>query len=212
MRLRPLPLALIVCCLLASAGLLSWRHSRAQAFNGRDAAADATTATLPEFMQLPDFELVNRDGRPIHKADLLGHVWILDFIYSDCTSFCPLMTRQMTVLRGKLGPNTDIRSISISVDPDKDKPAVLQKYAESNAAVTDKWLYLTGDSQQILRLLKTMYFVPQNATRIDRDMHSTRFVLIDKTATVRGFYLRGDDQQQQKLVGDAGVLDAMLLK
>ena len=50
---------------------------------------------LKVFGTVPDFSLIERSGRTVTLDDLRGHVWIADFIFTNCANTCPSMTAQM---------------------------------------------------------------------------------------------------------------------
>jgi protein SCO1/2 len=88
-------------------------------------AADGKVVSLPEELN---------DGRPV----------ILDFIYTSCTEICPVTSRTFAQLQRKLGSDRDkVHMVSISIDPEQDTPAVLNKYAKKYGAGPE-WQHYTG--------------------------------------------------------------------
>jgi protein SCO1/2 len=84
----------------------------------------------------------------VSDADVRGKVVVADFIYTTCTDICPALTAQMAALRTRLAAEgllgDDVMLLSISVDPLRDTPEVLQAYSEPFAAESANWLFLTG--------------------------------------------------------------------
>ena len=77
---------------------------------------------LPILSTVPDFSLTERSGQPFGLNDLRGHVWVADFIFTNCAGTCPIMTTamteiQQTALAEKLD---DVKLVSITVDPEGD--------------------------------------------------------------------------------------------
>ena len=105
----------------------------------------------PVLDPVPAFALVNRDGRPVQLRDLAGAPWIADFIFTRCPASCPLMTARMARLERELPRDLGLRLVSFTVDPERDTPAVLERYAESYKA-PGRWLFLTGPKEEIYRL------------------------------------------------------------
>lgn len=164
--------------------------------------------TPPVLWQLPDFNLVNRDGRPVTLKDLEGAPWIADFIFTRCPASCPMMTARMARLEGELPRDLGVRLVSISVDPEHDTPQVLQRYAASFKAPS-RWLFLTGDGPQIYRLSKEGFKLavgPSSQGTAEPILHSTRFVLVDGRGGVRGFYDGFDEESMKKLAQDLKAL------
>ena len=73
---------------------------------------------------LPPFTLQDEQGRPFGSSQLLGKMYVADFIYTACTDSCPLLTARMGEIQDRLaraGP--EVHLISFSVDPERDTPA-----------------------------------------------------------------------------------------
>lgn len=109
---------------------------------------------LPRLGAVPAFILQERSGATLMQAELLGHVWIAGFIYTRCSTECPLMSSQMARLQEALSAERDVRLVSITVDPQHDTPEVLTRYAQSFAAHPQRWFFLTGDKVVIYRLAR----------------------------------------------------------
>ena len=109
---------------------------------------------LPVYGALPDFALVERSGRPVRRSDLEGKIWVASFIFTNCADECPLMSAELTRLQADVAAMEDIRLVSITVDPERDTPAVLSQYAERFTADPERWLFLTGDKEAIYRLAR----------------------------------------------------------
>jgi protein SCO1/2 len=168
----------------------------------------------PVLDPVPAFALVNRDGRPVRLKDLAGAPWIADFIFTRCPASCPLMTARMARLERELPPDFGVRLVSFTVDPERDTPAVLERYAESYKAPA-RWLFLTGPKKEIYRLSRQGFKLgiddppPAAAAAspaVEPILHSTRFVLVDAQGRIRGYYDGFDEESMAKLRRD---LDAL---
>jgi len=122
------------------------------ALNRGGFAGQASTETLDRFGEVPDFALINRDGKAVVKADLLGRVWVAHFIFTQCHETCPLSGSLMAQLQKTFSAADDVRLVSITVDPAHDTPAVLSAYASRLRAHSTRWLFLTGDKKHIYQL------------------------------------------------------------
>jgi len=147
----PRLLGLLVALLAISlaAGWI-WYFMRGQTREG----AGTTLRGLQVFGSLPDFSLTDRTQRTITRADLLGMVWVANFIYTRCTDTCPLQSARMAALQRDFTEERGLRFLSITVDPKRDTPAVLAKYAGRYDADRDRWWFLTGDKQAIYALIQ----------------------------------------------------------
>lgn len=103
---------------------------------------------------VPDVTLVDASGKPVALRALLssGEPLALNFIFTTCTTICPVMTATFAQMRRDLGDAAGrVRLVSISIDPEQDRPEVLRRYAERFGA---GWTFLTGDSQDVERVLR----------------------------------------------------------
>lgn len=102
----------------------------------------------------PSFRLTERSGKEITSADLRGKVWIADFIFTRCVDVCPVMSAQMARLQSEFSDEPGLKLVSISVDPEHDRPAILARYATQFHADPERWYFLTGDKKAIYRLVR----------------------------------------------------------
>src|SRR5256885_7300127 len=107
--------------------------------------------TVSSYGTVPEFVFVNQDGKNFDSAQLRGKIWIADFIYTTCPGPCPMISSRMSELQKPLG-KTDVHLVSFSVDPEKDTPDVLHRYAEKLQAEPDRWDFLTGPKSAIYKL------------------------------------------------------------
>jgi protein SCO1/2 len=86
---------------------------------------------------VPDFQLTNQDGKPIHLEQFRGKAVLLTFIYTCCPlpDFCPRVTRNFAVIEKSLAQNPALYGkthlICTSFDPAGDTPARLKSYGET---------------------------------------------------------------------------------
>lgn len=110
--------------------------------------------------ETPDFTLVNQDGKKISLKKYRGRTLVLTFIYTRCPlpDYCPLMTRNFALIHEGLQRNPALKQnthlLSVSVDPEHDRPNVLRQYGlkqfESNQTEAFKtWEFATGTSDQV---------------------------------------------------------------
>jgi cytochrome oxidase Cu insertion factor (SCO1/SenC/PrrC family) len=161
-------------------------------------AGCSASAGLPSYGVVPDFSLIDQSNQPFLSANTLrGKVWIADFIFTNCAGPCPRMSAQMRQVDNALH---DIKFVSFTVDPTRDTPEVLQKYAQRYQAESGIWYFLTGSQADLHNLARNVFLLGD----VNGDLqHSTRFVLIDKHSRVRGYYLTSDDDAIPRLIADA---------
>ncbi len=98
---------------------------------------------------IPPVRLVREDGKVVSLADELndGRPVVLNFIFTTCSSICPVMSQVFSQLDRKLGEGHEpVHLVSISVDPEADTPARLREYAQQFHAGSD-WNHYTGTVQ-----------------------------------------------------------------
>jgi protein SCO1/2 len=159
-------------------------------------------APLPVLGQVPDFTLTAQTGQPFQGSTLLGHVWIADFIYTNCPGPCPLMTQRLKRVQQATG--SSIRLVSFTVDPARDTPAALTAYARRFGAKADRWTFLTGDPKTLNMLDRDAFKLGALDPSFD---HSTRFVLVDARNRIRGYYGMGLENMVERISKDAQDLE-----
>ena len=148
------------------------RHRRAQ-------SADPGLASLPssESAQryFTDVQLTNQDGKHLRfYSDLLqGKVVVINSFFSGCTAVCKVTMPLFYSLQEKFAARTgrDLHLISISVDPEADTPAALQRYAAGLGAKPG-WDFLTGDKQSVELALRKLGFATEA-----KEGHSNIFIV-----------------------------------
>ncbi|MGH9559280.1 MAG: SCO family protein [Bryobacteraceae bacterium] len=160
----------------------------------------AARPKLPDYSHIPDFTLTDQTGALFSSAaQLHGHVWVADFIYTTCPGPCPRMSSQMHEVQTALSKDGGFRFVSFTVDPKNDTPPVLAAYAK-NFDAKPGWFFLTGAESTLQRLCRNAFMLGN----VDESLqHSTRFVLVDRDSQVRGYYETSDADAIPKLISDA---------
>ena len=163
--------------------------------------------TIASYGTVPAFQLTNQDNQPFGTEQLNGKIWIVDFIFSTCPGPCPMISSRMAELQKPL-EKTDVRLVSITVDPAKDTPEVLKGYAEKLEAQRGRWDFLTGPKVAIYDLSRSGFKLPvsEDSDQPGVPAHSTRAVLVDRRGTIRGYYDVLAADTPTKLVADANQL------
>jgi protein SCO1/2 len=166
-------------------------------------------APLPAYGMMPEFVLQDQDGRAVHLSDLRGKVWVADVIFTRCAGQCPLMSAHLQAISRRIPASAPIRFVSFTTDPAFDTPAVMKKYAQRYAADESRWLFLTGGKPALRAVivdgLKLTAMDKAAATQenpADLFVHSAKFVLIDGTGQIRGYY-DGETEASIAQVADA---------
>jgi len=118
--------------------------------------------------RMPDFTLLNQEGKTIHLQDFRGKAVLLTFIYTRCPlpNFCPLMSKNFAELQQRLSKEFPgkYHLLSVSMDPEFDRPEVLLEYAARYDAKATDWSFATGDASaiQFVAGLLGLYFQKEN--------------------------------------------------
>ncbi len=151
----------------------------------------------------PEFSLIDQDGRSVTRGDLAGKVWIADFIFTNCAGTCPMISATMRRLQNSLPP--EVHLASFSVDPERDTPEALAKYADEFSADRKRWHFLTGKKDELYDLSVKGFKLALDdtgGTDVEPITHSTRLVLVDKEGKIRGYYGGTEDEEMQRLFKD----------
>lgn len=95
--------------------------------------------------------LVDQDAKPFSLHELKGRTVVMNFIFTHCQTTCPLQLQSLTAVQRAL-PRTlanRVQFVSVSMDPERDTPEVLGKYAATMGARLDNWSFVTGHPQEI---------------------------------------------------------------
>ena len=138
----------------------------------------------------PAFTLTAQDGRRLSLNELRGKVVVVTFIYASCADACPLLTAKMAALQDGLGADfgPKVFFASITVDPERDTPEVLTRYAQAHGANLAGWAFLTGTPEEIRTVARQygIYYKKQAAGDVD---HTFLTSLVDQSGTLRVQYL-----------------------
>ncbi len=154
------------------------------------------TIDLPKVKPAPNFTGVNFDGTTFSSESLKGKVWLASFMFTSCGDICPKLNSQLSALYGEFKEYSNIRFVSITVDPENDTPDVLKKYAERYGAKPNKWAFLRMPIDTVKNLSLEGFRIASLNAPLD---HSKRVVLIDEEGQIRGYYDGLDTQEVDKL-------------
>src|SRR2546423_524621 len=149
--------------------------------------AGSANEPLPTLWPAPRFTLVDQAGQIRSSDELRGSVWIADFIFTHCSSVCPILTAKMVqVQRAIRDPR--IRFVSFSVDPDRDTPDALREYARRWAPDETRWTLLATTKQSLAAVVAGMKTFVQPQSDPDAELHTSEFFLVDGQGRLRGLY------------------------
>src|SRR5262245_56878740 len=110
---------------------------------------------------VPDTSLTDQDGKPLSLASWRGSAVVVTFIYIRCPlpEFCPLMDRRFAELQSLVSADPvlkgRVRLLSVSFDPDRDRPAALAQQADRMKADPAIWRFATAPPDVVDRFAAT---------------------------------------------------------
>lgn len=113
------------------------------------------------------FTLKDQDGNQVSLKDFSGKVVVVNFIYTNCKTACPLVTQELKKLQEALRPlmGRDVFFLTITIDPKRDTPEALRRYGQGHGVDFRSWRFLTGPEEKIREVLEA-YHVPVQVEKV----------------------------------------------
>ena len=141
---------------------------------------------------LVSFVLTNQTGQTVTEAELKGKYLVVDFLLTSCSLTCPVVNRHLAEIQALTTNQTDVRLVSLTVDPRDDTVPVLADFGKKYGADPARWLILTGDQTNLYHLIATSFlnqdlndpfsYMPGNFS------HTDRIALVDAHGRVRVYF------------------------
>jgi protein SCO1 len=154
--------------------------------------------------KLPQFNLLDQNGKPVQREQLLGKVCVISVFFSCCTTMCPITQKNMASLQDRLAGWPDVLLVSVNVYPGHDNQSIIAEYAHDRHADPERWLFLHGDEKEIYDfvqkgLLQGLEKNP-SAEPGNEVIHTPRFLVVDHRGTIRGYINDGRNQDEVEQV------------
>ncbi|QDU78708.1 hypothetical protein Pla110_04120 [Polystyrenella longa] len=153
-----------------------------------DVTSEAVEASPWPAEGLPEFSLTAHTGETVTKESLMGQPWLVDFIFTRCTGPCPKLTARMSLMQEELS-DTNVKLITITVDPEFDDVEKMKRYAMVYGAEDDRWLMLTGGYEEIYDLIEKGFQMPvqeiEGADEGSKFLHTTNILFVDENGVVQ---------------------------
>ena len=165
---------------------------------------------LPIYSTVPDFRFTDENGKSFGTNELNGKVYIANFMFTNCTTFCPKLLKQVQMVQHRMRGVIDRAAIvSFTVDPDTDSSKVLFAKARELKANPTVWRFLSASVADTKSLLVDGFKVPMGNKTIAKNImdvaHSNKLVLVDQDGKIRGYYA-ADKDGINKLMIDTGLI------
>jgi len=146
---------------------------------------------LPQLWSVTPFKFVSQTGDTISSDLLKGHVYVADFIFTNCEGTCPNLSRHFMEIQNAYKEDTRVKLLSFSVDPDRDSIGALKEYSKRYNATEGKWFFMTGAKKDLADLFMNGFKVPVDMDHLDAKgqiTHSEKVMLVDGDGMVRKYY------------------------
>lgn len=197
---------------LVVAGVRSWLEDVVVVHESADTSAASTNSLEPKAGdQVPNFSLVNQDGKRIRLGQYRDRTLVVTFIYTRCPlpDYCPLMTEHFIDIEKSLAAEPELYAkthlLSITLDPAYDTPKVLREYAarELEANMNSgrpnfaHWELATGSKDEVKRVAS--FFGMQYWQEGDQVIHSLRTAVIGPDGRLVKLY-PGNEWKPQEVI------------
>jgi len=164
--------------------------------------------------EIPDFTLVNQDGKAIHLSQYRGRSIALTFVYTRCPQpdQCTLMSSNFAAVDLELQKEPDVYAkthlLTVSFDPEYDTPKVMRSYGASHTGrysdeKFEHWEFTTGAADEVKRIAEFfgLRYFKDSSTGEEQVMHSLRTAVIDPDGKLVKLY-RGNEWKPSELADD----------
>jgi protein SCO1/2 len=147
---------------------------------------DAQTPVIkPDYpRKLIDFSLIDQSGHSFRRKDLDGKIVVVNFVFTSCSSVCPYVNAQMEKVQRLTAGQSDIKLLSLTMDPVDDTAQVLASYGLTFGQDPARWSFLTGDLTEMRRLVGASFLPPDTTGQFGympgNFAHTQRIALVDK--------------------------------
>jgi len=143
------------------------------------------TAIAQAPMAVPDFGVVDAQGRTQSLPQLVGQdgrVWIVDFVYTRCTTLCLALGTVFQQLQAQIvaqGLQQQVGLLSISFDPLQDQPPALAEYAVRMRMQADVWQLVSLRSESDRRRLLDSFGIMVVPAPLGEFEHNAALHIVD---------------------------------
>lgn len=135
---------------------------------------------------LQGLKLVDQQRQPLTAATVQRQVVLLHFVFTTCSSTCPLQVRDLAEVHAALPDDVrrQLRFVSVSVDPLQDTPASLAAFAKRLGADRPGWHFVTGAPAQVEQLIDRMQVMDARKPNPKPEDHRTSLYLFNAAGTL----------------------------
>ena len=150
----------------------------------------------------------NQDNVMISSNSLKNKIHVASFIFLSCPTICPQMNAQLKQVQEKTQNMEEVILLSYTIDPKRDSIPALKAYADKIGAKGNKWHFLYGNQEEVMRLAEQSYYAIAHPDSLAPGgfTHSGGLLLVDKELHIRGVYDGTLDVETKRLLKDIDIL------
>jgi len=154
--------------------------------------------------------LQDQEGRPFRFAALAGKSILYNFVYTGCSTVCPIQTHVLAEVQRGLAPEVQdkVHFVSVSLDPLSDSPKVLKAFALRMGANLKHWSFVTGRPADVERMADQLRLFKADGRRPDD--HATSLWLTDREGRLMQRY-PGNPPDRTRLISELTQLQTLTL-
>ena len=108
------------------------------------------------------FSLYDEKNSAITEQTHFGDVYLMTFLFTNCTSLCPLVTSNIKQAIERSEETRNISVLIVSVDPERDTLDSRMTFKEK-WGLSDNWSYLNGSTKDLQNIWKDFYVSPHKS-------------------------------------------------
>jgi protein SCO1/2 len=156
------------------------------------------------YYEVPAFSFTDQEGKLFTEKEFDNYVYVANFFFASCKDVCPAMNAKLATVYEKMKEFSEVKFLSITVDPENDSVPVLAEYAKRFKADPTIWKFGYGTEEAVFKAGQG-FLLPVSIEDQTID-HSQQLILVDKSRHIRGMYDGLDDTEIKRLKEDIKVL------
>jgi protein SCO1/2 len=140
---------------------------------------------------LPRIALVNSTGDTFYIQTFKNKSVLVDFVFTNCSSMCPMVTQNFKSLHKKLHESSlkdEVMLLTISFDPERDTPSVLKRYSDAVGAQESSWYFATVKNKETLQELLDVFGIVVIPAPNGQFEHNSAIHLVNTTGKLAKIY------------------------
>lgn len=130
----------------------------------------------------------NQYNRPAEDI-ASGKLTVVNFFFTRCPVVCPKMMKNMKTIHDRFSNSSDVRFVSVTVDPEHDTQERLQSYIRKMHIDDKGWQLIRGNKSDTYTVARNQFnIVAANANDNNDFIHSDKLILVDASLHIRGYY------------------------